>query len=134
MRYFVADVQLDTILKRCLCQRFDQSWLPTRVLIDNPIDATLDTRKNCEERSKKSVALNNKCRHFREEMEMSKRTVQKYKKGSETLLMEFMCLSFCAKAYSIIVVFFRSFPNNQKMSSFYNRQKNTPNLVNIVVI
>ena len=32
--------------------------------------------------------------HFREKMEMSKRTVlqyKKYKKGSETLLMEFMC-------------------------------------------
>ena len=44
MRYVVADVQLDTILKRCLCQRFDQSSLPTRVLIDNPIHTTLDTK------------------------------------------------------------------------------------------
>ena len=44
MRYVVADVQLDTILERCLCQRFDHSSLPTRVLIDNPIHTTLDTK------------------------------------------------------------------------------------------
>ena len=42
MRYVVADVQFDTILKRWLCQ----SLLPTMVLVlvDNPIDMTLDTK------------------------------------------------------------------------------------------
>ena len=136
MRYVVADVQLDTILKRCLCQHFDQSSLPTRVLIDNPIDTTLDTKPG---RTVKKglrnllfwiINVGTSERKWKCQNKQYKST----RRGQKPYSWNSCANLFFAKKYLAIMEFFRSFPNNQKMCSFYNRQKNSPNLVDIVVI